>query len=393
MPAIRPICSGRLPSRTRSGSAASAPPEKGWPIYKEYGDSGISGASLIRPGVQKLLQDALEGRFEVIITESLDRLSRDQEDIAHIFKRISFAGGRIVTLSEGEINELHIGLKGTMGALYLKDLADKTRRGLRGRVEAGKSGGGNSYGYDVVRGVGGDGQPLTGERRINAGETAIVRRIFEEYAAGVSPRAIAKQLNAEGIPGPLGGTWGPSTIHGNRQRGTDILNNELYIGRLVWNRLRYVKDPETGKRVSRLNPGSGWIVQDVAGLRIVDHNLWERVKARQGALVARSQADGEAPGYWDRRRPRYLFTGLMQCAVCGGGIVHFNKLYIGCANARNKGTCDNKATMRRGDLEAAVLAGLQNRLMEPARTQIFWRGIRARHEPPACRAQRAAGSG
>jgi site-specific DNA recombinase len=343
---------------------------EGWSVYKYYSDHGISGASLIRPGIQKLLQDALEGRFGIVITESLDRLSRDQEDIAHIFKRISFAGGRIVTLSEGEINELHIGLKGTMGALYLKDLADKTRRGLRGRVEAGKSGGGNSYGYDVVRGLGPDGQPLTGERRVNAGEAAVVRRIFEEYAAGISPRAIAKRLNAERVPGPSGGTWGPSTIHGNRQRGTGILNNELYIGRLVWNRLRYVKDPETGKRVSRLNPDSGWIVQDVAGLRIVDQELWARVKTRQGALEA-GRGSGDAPGYWDRRRPRYLFTGLMRCAVCGGGIVHFNKVYVGCANARNKGTCDNRATMRRDALETAVLDGLQNRLMEPARTRIF----------------------
>ena len=104
-----------------------------------------------------------------------------------------------------------------------------------------------------MRGLSPEGRPLTGERRINAQEAAIVRRIFEDYAAGVSPRAIAKRLNAEGVPGPRR-KWGPSTIHGNRQRGTGILNNELYIGRLVWNRLRYVKDPETGKRVSRLNP-------------------------------------------------------------------------------------------------------------------------------------------
>ena len=337
--------------------------KEGWSIYQEYSDSGISAASLIRPGTQKLLRDALDGRFGIILVESLDRLSRDQEDIAHIFKRISFAGGRIATLSEG-------GLKGTMGALYLKDLADKTRRGLRGRVEAGKSGGGNSYGYDVVRGPGPDGQPLTGERRINAHESAIIRRIFEEYAAGVSPRAIAKRLNAEGVLGPSGKAWGPSTIHGNRERGTGILNNELYIGRLVWNRLRYVRDPETGRRVSRLNPESGWIVQNVAGLRIIDQSLWERVKARQGALSA-GRNPREAPGYWGRRRPRYLFTGLMRCAVCGGGIVHFNKAYIGCANARNKGTCDNKGTMRRDDLERAVLDGLQHRLMEPARTKIF----------------------
>src|SRR5262249_42942321 len=120
-------------------------------------------------------------------------------------------------------------------------------------------------------------------------------------------------------------------------------------------------------------------------------SLWERVKARQGALAA-GCGQGQAPGYWDRRRPRYLFTGLMRCAVCGGGIVHFNKIYIGCANARNKGTCDNKGTMRRADLEKAVLDGLQTRLMEPARTKIFCEEY-ARHEPPACRTQRAAGSG
>jgi len=65
---------------------------------------------------------------------------------------------------------------------------------------------------------------------------------------------------------------------------------------------------------------------------------------RQVGLEA-GRRSGESPGYWERRRPRYLFTGLMQCAVRGGGIVHFNKVYVGRANARNKGTCDNKATI------------------------------------------------
>src|SRR5512144_2751005 len=109
-----------------------------------------------------------------------------------------------------------------MGALFLKDLADKTRRGLRGRVEAGKSGGGNSYGYDVIKSIGSDGEPIRGERTINEAQAAIVRRIFVEYAAGASPRAIAKTLNAEGVPGPSGVAWGPSTIHGNRRRGTGV---------------------------------------------------------------------------------------------------------------------------------------------------------------------------
>ena len=79
--------------------------------------------------------------------------------------------------------------------------------------------------------------------------------------------ALAKRLNTEHVPGPGGASWNPSTIHGNPARGTGALNNELYIGRLVWNRLRYVKDPDTGKRVSRPNPQSQWVTTSVPDLR------------------------------------------------------------------------------------------------------------------------------
>ncbi len=345
---------------------------QGWQVINCYTDHGISGANLLRPGMQMLMQDAAAGKFEIILAESLDRLSRDQEDIAHVHKRLSFAGIAIHTLSEGAVNELHIGLKGTMGALYLKDLADKTRRGLRGRVEAGKSGGGNSYGYNVVHTVSDSGQQQRGDRTINEQQAAVIRRIFTDYANGTSPRAIAHALNEESIPGPSGKGWGPSTIHGNPKRGTGILNNELYIGRLVWNRLRYVKDPATGKRVSRLNPEDDWIVQEVPDLRIVDQALWDQVKARQSTMkAARDDENGWA--YWDRRRPRFLFTGLMRCGVCGGGVINFNKVRVGCASARNKGTCSNKTTMLRADLEALVLDGLQKHLMEPELTELFCR--------------------
>ena len=339
-------------------------------IAECYTDHGVSGATLLRPGIQALLKDAQTGGFDIVLAEALDRLSRDQEDIAHIYKRLGFADAALLTLSEGAINELHIGLKGTMGALYLKDLADKTRRGQRGRVEKGKSGGGSSFGYDVVRQTNDDGDPVRGDRRINAVQAGIVRRIFTEYADGRSPRAIAKALNKEGVPGPSGKGWGPSTIHGNRPRGTGILNNELYVGRIVWNRLRYVKDPATGKRVSKLNPEEEWVVVEVPHLRIVEQDLWERVKARQNKMKASMFAKGQT-GCWDRRRPKYLFSGLMRCGVCGGGIVHFNKARLGCANARNKGTCTNKVTMRRDALESIVLDGLQHHLMEPHLVERF----------------------
>jgi DNA invertase Pin-like site-specific DNA recombinase len=258
---------------------------EGWEIVNAYSDAGVSGASLMRPGIQMLLNDALAGRFDLVVTEALDRLSRDQADIAGLYKRLEFAGVKIVTLSEGEVTSLHIGLKGTMNAMFLRDLADKTRRGLRGRVEKGQSGGGISYGYRVRKMFDAHRQRIKGEREIDKTQADIIRRIFKEYAhENISPKKIAARLNAERIPSPSGKGWTQSTINSNRRRGTGILNNELYIGQMVWNRQRFLKDPVSGKRVARLNPESEWVRQDVPDLRIVPQNLWEAAKARQAVL-------------------------------------------------------------------------------------------------------------
>src|SRR5439155_16691336 len=252
---------------------------QGRKVDREYSDHAMSGATLMRPGFQAMMAVALRKEVDVVLAESLDRFSRDQEDTAGLFKRLTFAGVSIVTIAEGDITFLHIGLKGTMNAMFLKELADKTRRGLRGRVETGKSGGGLCYGYRVVRRLE-NGTVTTGEREINADEAAIVRRIYRDYAAGVSPKQIAKALNKEGIPGPQGALWSPSTIHGNPKRGIGILHNELYVGCLVWNRQRFLKDPDTGKRVARPNPESAWIIKDVPALRIIDDETWKAGRDR-----------------------------------------------------------------------------------------------------------------
>ncbi|WP_408021690.1 recombinase family protein [Siccirubricoccus phaeus] len=332
---------------------------EGWSVVRVHTDYAISGSSLLlRPGIQALVQDALAGKVDIVLAESLDRFSRDQEDIAGVFKRTKFAGVMMFTLSEGEITELHIGLKGTMSALYLKDLADKTRRGLRGRVEKGLSGGGKCYGYDVVKRIADDGDYTRGERSINEVEAEVVRGIFADYLRGLSPKTIAAALNRSGVKAPSGGEWGASTIYGNRERGTGILNNELYIGELVWNRLRYVKDPDTGKRVSRMNPETDLIRRSVPELRIVDQGLWDRVKAMQGELNKKDKP------LWAKNRPKSLFAGLTRCGSCGGGFTTIATDRLGCAAARNKGTCTNRQLMRREELEGAVLRALRDHLMD-----------------------------
>lgn len=343
--------------------------QRGWEVVAAYSDAAVSGATLMRAGIQSLMRDAAVNKFDVVLAEALDRFSRDQEDTAGLHKRLTYAGVRIVTVSEGDIGHLHVGLKGTMNALYLHDLAEKTRRGLRGRVEAGRSGGGLSYGYRVVRVL--EGQPR-GEREIHPGEAAVVQRIFRAFVAGVSPKAIGKALNSEGIHGPRGVAWSPSTIHGHAGRGTGILNNELYVGRSIWNRQRFMKNPDTGKRVARPNPISEWITKDVPELRIVPDDLWLAAKARQKATKQAMRT-----GLVRARRPKYLFSGLTQCESCGGGFVLSSRDSLVCFNANARGTCGNRRSIKRQEVEGRTLRAMRERFFEPGAFAAFCEGFTA----------------
>ncbi|MCG2842283.1 recombinase family protein [Sandaracinobacter sp. RS1-74] len=350
---------------------------EGWTIVESYSDRAISGASLIRPGIQSVLADAQAGRFDILLSEALDRISRDQEDVAGAFKRLRFAGVTIFTLSEGEISELHVGLKGTMNALFLKDLAIKTHRGIRGRVEAGKIGGGNSFGYRVAHQLDARGEPIRGERTIIEEQAEIVRRIFREYVAGKGPQRIAADLNRDGIPSPTGKRWGDTVIRGNRVLGSGILNCELYVGRLVWNRQRKVKNPDTGRYAYRLNPKSEWVFGEAPELRIIPQELWDAAKARQDQLTglyerqidhsraAMREMMAKNGGLNATHRPRTMLSGLVFCGCCGGTYRRRGHDRYTCTNHALGNGCDNARTVPREALEARVLTGLREHMMTP----------------------------
>jgi DNA invertase Pin-like site-specific DNA recombinase len=285
---------------------------EGWLLVVTYADPATSGASRLRPAYQDLLAGARSRRYDGLVAEALDRLSRDQEDVAALYKRLAFAGIKIVTLAEGEISELHVGLKGTMNALFLKDLALKTHRGLEGRIRQGRSAGGRVYGYAVVRETDARGEPIRGGRTIDEAEAAVVRRIFQAFAAGRSPAAIARALNAQGVAGPDGRPWQSGAITGHSRRRNGILRNELYIGRRVWNRQHFLKDSVSGKRIPRVNPEAEWIVEPAPELRIVEDALWQAVAARlEEAEHSPRVRKLRASRFWERRRPGHLLTGLV----------------------------------------------------------------------------------
>ena len=347
---------------------------KGWAIGKVYADRATSGASRFRRGYQELLADAERRQFDVVVCEALDRLGRKLADVADLFDRLSFLGIKLHTVSTGEVTALHIGMLGTMAQLYLSDLREKVWRGQLGRVRQGRIAGGKAYGYDVVRESDGRAHEK-GLRSINGGEATIIRRIFREFAAGDSPRAIAKRLNAEGAPGPEGRQWRDTTIRGQFDRGTGLLNNTLYGGRIEWNRTAYVKDPRTGKRVARIRSQKEREIVEVPELRIIDDDLWHRVKDRQKALRFEIGRDRHGNALNRAHRRKFLLSELLVCGECGGGYTIIGQDRYGCATRRSKGTCGNRQTITRQAIEARVLGGLKDKLMAPELVAEFVRAF------------------
>jgi site-specific DNA recombinase len=341
---------------------------QGWTLACTYQDRALSGASDQRPAYQEMLADAGAKRFDVVVTEALDRLGRRLSDVARLHDHLEFKGVMLHAVNIGQVTTMHVGLLGTMAQLYLSDLKEKTRRGQLGRALAGKIPGGTAYGYRVVAG-----EP--GERQIIEAEALVVRRIFRAFAGGKSPRAIAKTLNAECIPGPDGRSWGDTAIRGQADRGTGILNNSLYVGRLEWNRCSYVKDPKTGRRVARPNAKDLWEIVEVPTLRVVDDDLWEAVKLRQRELSFEIRRDNCGNALNRAHRRKFLLSGLLKCGCCGGGFAIVAPDRYGCATRRSKGTCTNNATVSRQEIEARVLAGLRERLMAPELVREFIRAF------------------
>ncbi|WP_291979651.1 recombinase family protein [Chelatococcus sp.] len=327
----------------------------GLSVVREYSDRARSGASLFgREGLEALMRDAKGGLFDVVVVEALDRLSRDQEDLAGIWKRLRFIGVEVVAVHEGTADAVQIGVRGLLGSLFLADLAHKVRRGQSGIVREGRHAGGKAYGYRPVAGK-------PGEMEIVPDEADVVRRIFTEYAGGRTPRDIAAGLNRDRIAPPRGQVWNASTINGNMARGYGIILNDIYAGKLVWNRVRMIKDPDTGKRVSRPNPESEWLTADVPHLRIVEQDLVDVARTRK---LKRSHTPAS-----HRQKPKHLLSGLLKCGECGSGMrVHDKdrgRLRVRCSRHVESGSCTNGRRYYADIIEKTVVEGLRDEMRDP----------------------------
>jgi hypothetical protein len=178
------------------------------------------------------------------------------------------------------------------------------------------------------------------------------------------------------------------TIRGQATRDTGILRNRLYVGELVWNQRRWLKDPGTGQRVARTNRLTDVVTEPVPELRIVDQALWDRVQLRLQSQRAEVEVDVETgkpkPRFWEQKRPSHLLTGRVFCGECSTAFQSVGRDYLACRVATAAGPCSNSASVRRGPLEARILNALSSEMMWPELVAVFveefaaeWNRLRA----------------
>lgn len=341
-----------------------------------FGDNGITGATMERPGLQQLLQAITRADIGVLIIEDVDRLSRDAEHLHYMVKLLRLNRVVVHTVAAGQVDDLVLGFKAIIGEQQRARIAYTTRRGLKAKAKRGGATGGRTLGYArEITGSDASGVP-TDRLVIQPEQAALVRRIFSLYAEGASLKRICRILNDEGVPSPRAretgkynaGIWNPSTLSGDPALGEGILNNETYIGRRIFNRRTWVEVPNDQRgfrRQPRVNPEAEWIINLEPDLRIVDQRLWEKVKVRQADARAAASQQFRLTGnpLNGARRPTHLLSGLVECGSCGRPYLAAGGGRWQCKGHRG-GSC-LAGSIHIDELEERVLAGVRTRLFAP----------------------------
>jgi site-specific DNA recombinase len=284
-------------------------------------DRGQSATTLFnRPGLTRDLLGAAErGLFDVIFVEHTDRLARKGADMFWLAEQLKFMRGpagqpiKIYTPRSGEVSELQMTFESYQNAQDSEKTSFRVRSGHSDRAREGFISNSPAYGYENVL-------HEPGVKKVNDSEAIIVNRIVSEMAAWKSPRNIAVDLTRDGVPAPRGEAWTFQTI-------VKILQNDLYVGVYVRNKVRKIRNPNNGKRVPRAADPDELVTVAVPQYRIVDQDLWDAAQK-----VRRERASKFGKRHVERatvHRFNHPFMGLFRCADCGG------KMII-CGRGKNK---------------------------------------------------------
>jgi DNA invertase Pin-like site-specific DNA recombinase len=244
--------------------------QPGWVLIGDPYSEDASGASTDRPHLQRALNAARAGRFDVLLVYRVDRFSRRLSDLLDLLTELDEAGVAFASATEPfdtatAIGRMLVQLLGVFAEFERETIIDRVINGMTAKARKGKwPGGTRPYGYHV--------DSETQKLVIHDTEAPILREIVRLYAnERLGTRGIADELNRRGIPNRTGRKWSGLTIG-------RILDNPAYIGDMVY----------------------GDVCVNDAHPALVDRETWRRVR---GCRSLPRRVRERHHGRRDRRRP------------------------------------------------------------------------------------------
>lgn len=274
-----------------------------WELVNIYADEGISGTKVrIRPAFKKMIDDAYNGKIDLIITKSISRFARNTYDTLNFVRLLSeknvyiiFEEENINTMSMG--SELLLTVLSAVAQQEAINISEHVKKGLQLKMQRGESVGTlKCFGYDYV--------PQDKQIYINKEQARIVKKMFDLYLEGNGTVKIARMLNDLGYRTANGKPW--------REEGiTKILRNEKYTGDLLLGK-SYVIDPLTGKKATNHGEKDMFLIKNHHEA-IVSRKVFEKVKREMQKRALERKSTIEFTNI------KYPFSGIVKCGFCGNG--------------------------------------------------------------------------
>ena len=309
--------------------------EQGWDIYNLYCDEDYSGADANRPDFNRMLRDAEEKKFQIILCKTQSRFTRDMELVErYIHGKFLLWGIRFVAVADNIDTDIRGNKKarqinGLINEWYLEDLSENIRMVFDDKRKKGQYiGGFPIYGYL---------KDPNDKNRLVVDESAapIVRQIFDWYLAGNGTQHIASMLNEMAVDNPtihkqkvglgyINGSGKASPVNNaglwNKMTVSRILHNEMYTGVMVQGRRKKISYKS---KAMKDVPESQWFRVEGTHEAIIAPDLFLHV---QETLSLRSKSDGVGT--------YHPLSGLVRCADCGSTMSKTkngaNRQYLRC---------------------------------------------------------------
>jgi site-specific DNA recombinase len=369
---------------------------EGYEVLEEVQDAGQSGASLERPGMDRVRDLVAAGGVFVVLSQDRDRIAREPAYHYLLRKEFEEYGCRMRSLNdrgddspEGELTD---GILDQLAKFERAKTAERTRRGKLQKARSGRIVGGHPVNYGFKMNATRDAY------EVDEPKMAVVRRIFRMIGEeGLAITAVSNALNREGVPGPTGGRWNTMAVRSfiledvykphTAEEAANLVSAEVaasldrnkrygiwWFNRQRWRRTKASEPSPIGegrvyrsKVVSTLRPRDEWVAVPVPD----SGTPTETARAARHIVANNKPCSSNGDRFWE------LSGGVLRCSECGrrmrtsvtrkkDGKCYF---YYSCASRRegNLSSCENRRTHRAERIEPAVWELVSNLLTDSER--------------------------